>query len=246
VIALLSDVHGNLPALRACLEELRRHRPDAWVFLGDAVGYGAHPSEVCLLLQALEPLGVAGNHDLAVLGRIDARLFNPEAEEAVLWTREALTDSARAFLESLPLEAELAGPLPFHLVHGSPVDPPMRYILEKREAREALRAARHPRVLVGHTHVAGAFRFGPGSSGDYLPLRPGKVLDLEPGWSYVVNPGSVGQPRDGDPRAAAALLDVEKVRVIPIRVEYPVEEAARSILAAGLPSFLAYRLRLGV
>ncbi len=246
MIALLSDVHGNLPALEAVLAELGRHSPDSWVFLGDAVGYGAWPSEVCLALRATRPLAVAGNHDLAVLGRVDPELFNPEAEEAVLWTRRVLTDAAKAFLEAMPLEAEVGGALPFHAVHGSPLDPAMRYILDLREAWRALGASRHPRLLVGHTHVAGLFVFEPGGRGSYLPLRPGEPQELDTGRLYVVNPGSVGQPRDGDPRAAAALLDPEKARILPLRVNYDVEAAGREILRAGLPPFFAFRLRLGI
>lgn len=240
-VAILSDVHGNLPAFEAVLADIERAGVDARWCLGDLVGYGAQPDECVGLAQQTCDLCLIGNHDLAVIGRIDVESFSVNAAIAASWTQEHIGAPAVEFLKQLSPadESHQIG-----LYHASPRDPIWEYVLSTLLA-EACMDAMSPRVgAVGHSHVALYFaRREPGVlAGEHAPQ--GTVLDLSSG-DWIVNPGGVGQPRDGDPRAAWLLLDLETWTASWRRTDYPVDEAARAIQQAGLPAALSDRLYHG-
>lgn len=239
-IALLSDVHGNLPAFEAVVDEARREDVDAIWFLGDVVGYGAQPDEcVALALEACD-LMLAGNHDLAVHGQVEISDFSPHAATAIRWTREHASAETIEALGRLPSahEEERIG-----LYHASPRDPVWEYVLGPQEARECMEEM-GPRVgAIGHTHVALRFTL----AGDELIAEqaPGGVEHHIGAGRWLINPGSVGQPRDMDPRAAWLLLDLDRWTASWRRIDYPVADAARAIVEARLPGHLADRLFIG-
>jgi diadenosine tetraphosphatase ApaH/serine/threonine PP2A family protein phosphatase len=240
-VAVISDIHGNLYALEAVLGALEREQPDAIWSLGDVVGYGPRPNACCRLVAERAGIGLAGNHDLGVLGVIDLDEFSFDAAFSARWTRSVLTDEARAYLEGLPSEAKRDGA---ELFHGSPADPVWDYVLSAEGAFEAIRLTKAPVVLVGHSHAALAIGFdGSNLQGGLAP--EGTELDLA-GRRWLLNPGSVGQPRDGDPRAAYLLLDFEGRRAAFRRVPYPVERTQAEIRERKLPEALAERLAHGV
>lgn len=237
--AILSDIHGNLEALQAVLADAAA-RSDALLCLGGIIGYGADP-EPCVDLVGERALAiVSGNHEHAVVGRLEPGWLNRWARAAAEWTRERLDDDHRAYLGRLPLTAEVGDAW---LVHASPVQPDAwDYLVTAQDSVAAFGAFRTRWCFVGHTHVPGAWSLG--SSGP--AHRPeARTVDVEPGRRYLVNVGSVGQPRDGDPRAAYAIWDVEAGRVQIRRVAYDVAVARAKILAAGLPRVLADRLASG-
>jgi predicted phosphodiesterase len=239
-IAILSDVHGNLPAFRAVVADARAAGADAIWCLGDLVGYGASPDEcVALALRECDVL-LGGNHDLAVAGQIPLDDFSPHAAAAARWTREHASEETLKVLELLvPARDEQ----PLGLYHGSAADPIWEYVLSAEQAEQSFDAMA-PRVgAIGHTHVALRFTRRDGEVvGEQTPA--GTEHDLGDG-EWLVNPGSVGQPRDRDPRAAWLLVDVEAWTAGWHRVEYPIDEAARAIAAADLPRHLADRLFIG-
>jgi predicted phosphodiesterase len=243
-IALVSDVHGNLPAFEAVLAAANLSGVDEIWCLGDLVGYGAQPDECVELARETCDLCLAGNHDLAALGALDISSFSPAAAEAAVWTRGKLDDDSRAFLESLEATNESRE---VALYHASPRDPVWEYVLWPEQAGECI-ARQATRVsMVGHSHVALCFRAdddGDVDSTQGAQVAAGTTLDVaEGGW--LLNPGSVGQPRDGDPRAAWLTFDTEAWTAAYARVEYPVEKAAESIIEAGLPEHLGRRLAVG-
>jgi predicted phosphodiesterase len=243
---VISDIHGNLQALQTVIETLKPIGYDRVLVLGDLVGYGADPNAVIDAVRALDPLAIIrGNHDKVAAGIEDGESFNIVAKSAVQWTHDTLTPENRAFLANLP-----AGPLAVddlvEICHGSPFDEDA-YIFDELDALRSFESASRPLCLFGHTHVAIAFR----RTADRLelPAGPGDThqvrITFESDSSYLVNAGSVGQPRDGDPRAGAALVDTAVGYVEMYRITYPVEEAQRRIRLAGLPEVLAKRLALG-
>jgi len=239
-IAILSDVHGNLPAFRAVVADVRDAAVDAIWCLGDLVGYGASPDE-CVALALTEcDIVLGGNHDLAVVGRVELSDFSPAAATAARWTREHASAETLAVLETLaPTRAsERIG-----LYHGSPTDPIWEYVLSSEQAEQSFDAM-EPRVgAIGHTHVALRFTRVDGELlGEQTP--GGTEHDLADG-EWLLNPGSVGQPRDRDPRAAWLLLDLDRWTASWRRVDYPIDEAAKAIVTADLPRHLADRLFIG-
>ena len=246
---ILSDIHANGEALRAVRSHVRRKRYDRLVFLGDAVGYGASPNQVMAWVRGLDQdaVLVRGNHDRVCAGIDSAEYFNRYARQATEWTREHLEDRHLALLEGLPtgpveLSPELA------VCHGSPVDEDA-YIFSAYEARLAFDAVPHRVVFFGHTHVPSMFMLTDAAAGGELKARmlSGRrvVVDLDPTTRYLVNPGSVGQPRDRDPRAAYAIYDDDCDRVYLYRVSYRAAAARRRIIQAGLPPVLGDRLLYG-
>jgi len=237
--AILSDIHGNLEALRAVLADAAG-QADAVLCLGDVVGYGADP-EACLELVAERcQATVAGNHEHGVAGLLDLDWFNPYARAAAEWTRARLSDDARAWLGALPLVREVEDAT---LVHASPRQPDeWEYLLAADDGWGAFPAFTTRLCFVGHSHVPAVW--AERSRGREYRLRPDTIA-LEPGARYLVNVGSVGQPRDRDPRAAYALWDLEARRVTIRRVAYDVARAREKILAAGLPRPLGDRLLAG-
>ena len=237
-IAVLSDIHGNLPALEAVLEALEPFEA-VWQ-LGDAIGYGPDPEGVGRRLRQIGARGVCGNHEAAVLGRIDTSWFNEDARVAVEWTAEQLSPDARAWLAALPTTHVEP---PFTLVHGSPRDPIWEYVTSTRSARAALDVLTTPYCLLGHTHDPLVFREVDGQLETLVPAD-GSVLHLD-GRRALINPGSVGQPRDGDPRASAMLLDTDAATATWHRVSYPIATIQERMRAAHLPARLIQRLELG-
>jgi predicted phosphodiesterase len=240
-IALLSDVHGNLPAFEAVLADVDSEEVDEIWCLGDLVGYGAQPDACVELARQRCELCLAGNHDMVVTGAIDIADFSSSAAAAALWTREHIGADARAFLEGL--EPQLDGRA-IGLYHASPRDPVWEYVLSSWQAGECMDLM-EPRVgAIGHSHVALWFQRDGDGQVEGAPAEAGLECDLADG-DWLINPGGVGQPRDGDPRAAWLLLDTEGWTAGWRRVEYPIEEAATAIEEAGLPALLAQRLYVG-
>jgi len=243
-IAVLSDIHSNLEALDAVLERARIEEAERLYVLGDSVGYGADPAGVIARLTELEDVSlIAGNHDLAAVGRFDPRWFNSVAAEAISWTSEQLPAAARALLEQLSPRTKGVDPL---LVHGSVVDPVAEYVTNERVAVASFDAEAFDLCFFGHTHIPAMFTRGPGGVVRGTYLEDGVPVALASGVVRVmVNPGSVGQPRDGDTRASFLIWDTTAHAVTVIRVGYDIEGAQDKIRAAGLPGVLADRLSLG-
>ncbi len=247
-ILLLSDIHSNLEALEACLAATPQY--DQIVNLGDMVGYGGSPNEVVALSRASGKYFVRGNHDKAAVGLMELRDFNPIAGLAALWTREQLTPENMAWLQSLP-------PGPVHVenlegvqfVHGSPRDED-EYVVNEEDAGLVLEGVEIPLTFMGHTHLQGSF-----SSDAAQPIfRPqynsiakheSSDLKVEAGNRYLINPGSVGQPRDGDWRSGFALYDSDAQVVNFHRLPYDLRKAQNRIIEANLPQRLATRLAAG-
>jgi predicted phosphodiesterase len=243
---LLSDVHSNLEALFTCLD-LAGGKYDQAVCLGDLVGYGPNPNEVVDKIRNLCKVVIRGNHDKACCGIDDAAEFNPYARMATEWTREALTPKHIDYLRALPMGPALMEG--FICVHGSPEDED-EYILGPGQAIPLLRNPAAQLACFGHTHLQGGFMLL--KSGRFqsirLPASPDGLsltLPFEDGARYLVNPGSVGQPRDHDPRAAFAVLDTDRKEVEYYRITYDVAQTQSKMEKAGLPLPLYRRLELG-
>ncbi len=240
-VAVISDIHANLHALNAVLPAIGDERPDAIWCLGDLVGYGPRPNECTTTVARSAKICLVGNHDLGVIGRLSLDDFSRDASAAALWSREVLTDEARRYLQARKTSTKANR---CELYHASPRDPVWEYVLSGEAAEAALRLTSSPLVLVGHSHVALAFTLADGElEGELAP--EGTEIDLSSG-RWLLNPGSVGQPRDHDPRAAFLMLDFERKRARFHRVEYPVERTQEEIRERGLPETLAGRLALGM
>ena len=239
---VVADVHSNLEALRAVIAHAEADGGFERVLcLGDVVGYGPDPGECLALLRSYPHAAVAGNHDLAAVGDLSVETFNPAARAAALWTRRMLTPDEQAYLRSNPLRCEEAETT---LVHGTPREPVWEYFLPwlmpPPVRDQCFRLFDTPLCLLGHSHLP----FACDESGAVTPLQPGAGIALD-GARLIVNPGSVGQPRDGDPRAACAVYDTEARALTHHRVEYDIERTQRKMAAAGLPDSLAARLSFG-
>jgi len=238
-VVLLADIHANLDALLAVLDEISRIRPDLVLCLGDIVGYGAEPRQCVEEVRSRGISAIAGNHDFAVVGRCELSYFNDEARQSVLWTREALGQEERSYLGALPLTYEGEA---FRAVHGSfNLPEAFEYVLNPAQAYASLQSLGRGLGFIAHSHIPLSFVKNGGLISPTLDRR----IQLAEGEVALVNVGSVGQPRDADPRACFALLDTERRCVELRRVEYDVERAAEKILAAGLPPMNAFRLYLG-
>jgi diadenosine tetraphosphatase ApaH/serine/threonine PP2A family protein phosphatase len=240
-IALLSDVHGNLPAFEAVLADVDSAEVEETWCLGDLVGYGAQPDGCVELARSRCDVCLAGNHDLVVTGEIDLADFSSSAADAAQWTRDNISAESLDFLKALRPERDdgVIG-----LYHASPRDPVWEYVLSTWQADECMDLMKKRVGAVGHSHVALWFSRDDDGKVSGATADPGEPKDLS-GGRWLVNPGGVGQPRDGDPRAAWLLLDTSTWTAEWRRVEYPVEEAARAIEEAGLPPVLAERLFAG-
>jgi predicted phosphodiesterase len=240
-VAVVSDIHSNLHALEAVLAAIDAEAPDELWCLGDLVGYGPRPNECCAVVSERADICLAGNHDLAVRGTIDLAEFHGDAGLAAKWTRQVLDPQWQALLERLEPEGTAHG---VALYHGSARDPIWEYVLDDEAALATLELADSPLVLVGHSHVAlRVVQSGDDLEGGVAPA--GTELEVA-GVHALLNPGSVGQPRDGDPRAAYLLLDLDAQRASFRRVEYDVARTQQEMQDAGLPAMLAGRLELGM
>jgi predicted phosphodiesterase len=243
-VAIASDVHGNKQAFEAVIAAAEREGVDQLWCLGDLVGYGGEP-DACVALAAQHcDVCLAGNHDLAVLGALDVSTFSETAAVAVEWTRDNASPATIEFLRGLEPAAARAG---IGLFHASPSDPVWEYVLSIDQAEAGLNAQEQRIGLIGHSHIALFFARPDGAGkgeAQGAQAGDGALLRLESG-SWLLNPGSVGQPRDSDPRAAWLELDTEHWTARYHRVDYDIATAAETILAAGLPSQLAERLSVG-
>ena len=238
---MLSDIHGNRQALDAVLQAARQAGARAWWCVGDVVGYGADPAHTLRVALTEADRCIGGNHDLGVAGRVPVTMFAAAARAGIEWTREALGRAGRARLDRLEA-VDLDGPVP--LFHGSPRDPVWEYVLEVGQARAALEDRRVPLTFVGHTHVPFAWRLTPDGAMERVGAPIDAPLPLQEG-RWLVNPGAVGQPRDGDARAAWLLYDPDEGTIHFRRTPYDVAGAQNAILQAGLPTGLAHRLAEG-
>ncbi len=239
-VAVISDVHANEQSLIAVLEEIDAWAPDSIWCLGDTVGYGPDPNHCCELVSERADVSLIGNHDLVALGMLDVEDFNEEAAAAALWTRSALEERWRLYLSALQPSAVADGA---ELFHASARDPVWEYVLSAETAYFSLLATTAPLVLVGHSHVALAIGLGDAElHGDLAPA--GTEIELDGRW--LLNPGSVGQPRDGDARAAWLELDTGEGYARFHRVAYPIERTQARMREYGLPESLVERLAHGI
>lgn len=240
-VAVISDVHGNLAALESVLSAIDEAHVDQLWFLGDAVDYGARPEECVQMIKKHADVTIAGNHDLAALGRTSLSYFREDLLNCIAWTREQLSDDSVEWLGSHDCSLVLpnAG-----LFHGSPRDPVWEYVTQFHQMEDALKACDRRFIVVGHSHIGYAMR----ADGDkiiqsgYQANVPFDLADHR----FLFNPGSVGQPRTGDPRASFLILDLEQNTGTIRRVSYDIERTVGEILAAGIAELFAYRLREGL
>jgi predicted phosphodiesterase len=242
---VLTDIHANLEALEACLADAAHRGYDETLVLGDLVGYGADPNAVVECVQGLEPLAIVrGNHDKVACGLEQAEGFNSVAKSAAVWTLDILKPAHRDWLCALP-----AGPIEVddivEICHGSPFDEDA-YIFDELDAVRALKVQTRPLCLFGHTHYPITFELSDESFDTVGAAASSEMhVQLRDGCKYLINPGSIGQPRDGDPRAGYAIADTVERRVELYRLKYPVEDAQMKVIKAGLPEVLAQRLAVG-
>jgi diadenosine tetraphosphatase ApaH/serine/threonine PP2A family protein phosphatase len=246
-VAVLSDIHSNRQALDAVLAAIDEAGVEQIWCLGDMVGYGAEPDACTALVRARCDTCLVGNHDLALLGALDISTFSEAAAAAVEWTRENVSTDTLEFLGSLDPAASQQG---VGLFHASPRDPVWEYVLWPDQAAECIRVQARRVSFIGHSHVALFFALaeaGPrGEPDDARGAQAGAGTSLEIGRGrWLINPGSVGQPRDGDPRAAWLELDTDAWRASFHRVDYDIDRAADAIVATDLPEHLARRLYVG-
>ena len=242
---VISDIHANLEAYEAVMAEAASLQYEKVLVLGDLVGYGADPNVICEKIRALGPEAlIRGNHDKVGSGIESPEGFNAVARNAIRWTFENLTNENRDWLAELPAGPRIVDDV-IEICHGTPFDEDA-YVFDDLDALRALHAARRPLCLFGHTHVqVGHFltkdQFGLCTAEEQRPL----TIPLEETTHYLVNPGSVGQPRDGDPRAGFGIVDTGTSEMTIYRIEYPIAKAQQRILEEGLPDVLAQRLALG-
>ncbi len=241
IYGVISDIHGNLEALLATLESIKSYKKkiDKIICLGDIVGYGADPGECIRITREISDVILAGNHDFAVCEQTSIEAFNAYARAAVLWSRDALNEDEINFLKDLPL---IYGEKSTDFVHSSLHRPESwRYLSGTPDTYIDFQIMEKNVLFVGHTHVPVIFE----NEGMEVKRLNSSELFLNPNKKYIINPGSVGQPRDRDQRASFSIFDLENKSIETIRVEYDIKEAQRKILNAGLPEVLANRLSYG-
>ncbi len=240
-IAIVSDIHGNRHAFEAVLDDIERSDCEEMWCLGDLVGYGAEPDACVALAREHAVICLAGNHDLGVCGDLPLEQFSKGAALAAKWTKDTITAQTQDYLcnlEPLKLDEEVG------LYHASPRDPVWEYVLSSLQAELCLDLQKHRVCLIGHSHVALSFTRLAGEPASGETRRAGEELDISEG-EWLINPGSVGQPRDGNPQAAWLELDLGNWSALYRRVDYDIDGAAAAIRAARLPDSLAERLAYG-
>jgi predicted phosphodiesterase len=237
---IFSDVHSNLEALDAVIKAYKKERIDRYLCVGDVVGYASNPTECINIIKALAMVTVAGNHDWASVNLFPVDDFNPNALEAISWTRRNLGDSDRNFLESLKLVYNNED---LTLAHGTLDNPgDFNYMTDSAVAEESFKFLETEVCFVGHTHIAGAFIKDEFGNIDY---RRDESINISPSNKYIVDVGSTGQPRDGNPQAAYCIYDTDKKEVLLKRIDYDIQAVRKKIIDAGLPRFLGDRLLAG-
>lgn len=236
---IFSDIHGNLEALDEALSAFAKERIDKYLCLGDIVGYGADPGKCIAQIKRLNPVTIAGNHDWAAVNLFDTTYFNPHARAAVLWTSENINYEDKEFLKSLELiyqQDEIT------LVHGDLCNPEQfEYILDTFSAKKSFQLLKTKICFIGHSHAPGTFI----KEGENCVFTFQTEIRLKAAQTYIVNAGSVGQPRDGNPQASYIIYDSEKGQLEIKRVDYDIKKAQDKIIKAGLPRILAERLSFG-
>ncbi len=242
---IFTDIHGNLEAFNALLKFIHNKRIDHYIFLGDLVGYGASPNEVIQKIQTLKPLSlIRGNHDKAVCGLDSVQTFNPIAASAIFWTKKAITKKNMDFLFRLGKTPDIIHDS-IMICHGAPFDEDY-YIFGEFDAAEAFSYIQTPVCFFGHTHFPFVYMEKDGTVEGTFLEGTANELKLEKGVRYLINPGSIGQPRDRNARAAFAIYDSDSRTIRFFRVDYDIETAKKKILDANLPAALAERLNLGI
>ena len=237
---IISDIHANLTAFNAVLEDAKDDWDVIWC-LGDIVGYGPDPNECVAKLREYEHIALSGNHDWAVLNRLDLNTFNDEAYRAIKWTQEVLSDESLVFLEGLE-SSTIQGD--FTLAHASPRQPVWEYVVDEQTAIVNFKLIKTPYCLVGHSHMPLIFLEVDAKTVEMYAPQYNQPLQLN-GPRLIANPGSVGQPRDYDPRAAYALLDTEDLTLEHRRVDYAIAETQERMASLELPIRLINRLQFG-
>jgi len=242
---IFTDIHGNLESFIALLKFIQRKKIDYYLFLGDLVGYGASPNEIIQKIQTIKPISlIRGNHDKAVCGLDSIDTFNPIAASAIYWTKQNLKKKNMDYLSRLK-----KGPIIIHdditLCHGAPFDEDY-YIFGEFDAAEAFKYIRTPLCFFGHTHFPYVYTEKENFVEGTFLMGNSNEVKLEKGVKYLINPGSVGQPRDRNPRASCAIYDSDVKRIKFFRLDYDIEEAQKKIREEDLPLALAERLSLGI
>lgn len=233
---IFSDVHGNLEAFKAACDYLDKEKIDKFIFNGDAVGYGANPCECLDLLKEVNPIIIAGNHDWAAIDRLSLDCFNPQAKDALLWTKGELREEDFSFLNSLSLKYTGRD---FICVHGSLSNPAkFNYIISTYDASLNFPLFNKQILFIGHSHRAEAFSV----KDEKISYIKNEEVKIDSKTKYIINVGSIGQPRDRDPRLSLCIYDSDEGLVKFVRLEYNIKKAADKILKKGLPPLLAMRL----
>lgn len=237
---IFSDVHANLEALEAVAKSLKAEQIDRYFCIGDLVGYGANPNECVDKVRSLAALSVAGNHDWASVNLFSMKYFNPEAADAILWTRQRLNPESTNFLEALKL---IFLNEDFTLAHGTLDNPQeFNYLLDGFSAWETFQLLKTKVCFIGHTHIPLVFIK---DKSDEVYIEKDDIINLAEDKTYIINAGSVGQPRDGNPQASYCIFDTQDKEVRIKRVSYDFKKARKKIIDAGLPKFLGDRLLSG-
>ncbi|MBA7695888.1 hypothetical protein ES703_104528 [subsurface metagenome] len=241
--AIIADIHSNLTAFTAVLDDIEHRRgvEEVWC-LGDVVGYGPDPHQCLELLRQTNHVCVAGNHDWAAIGKIDTSEFNPDAAAACHWTAQQLSSADVEYLKNLPLIMQEDD---FTLVHGSPRDPIWEYLLSTGSAKQNFAYFQSQFCLIGHSHVPLVFEYNETDACLFSEFPADSVLTLAEN-RLIINPGGVGQPRDGDPRASYAIYDDEARAIIHYRIPYDIGATQSRMMEHGLPQRLVVRLSYGV
>jgi predicted phosphodiesterase len=237
---IFADIHSNLEALERVLDAYKDESIDQYLCLGDVVGYAANPMECIEKIESLATVTIAGNHDWAAVNLFSVDYFNPVARQALFWTRRNLDDKSKSFLESLKLTYKNEA---LTLVHGT-LDKPQdfNYMTDGYVAEETFRLLETNICFIGHTHMAGIFAK---DKNNHILYREDNKLEIVAENKYIINVGSVGQPRDGNPAAVYCVYDTEKKEIQIKRIDYNIETARKKIIDTGLPEFLGHRLFLG-
>ncbi|HEC93205.1 MAG TPA: metallophosphoesterase [Candidatus Atribacteria bacterium] len=241
-IGIISDIHSNSEALDNVLKDVKEI--DEFICLGDIVGYGADPNYCIRRMKELNCRCIAGNHDFGAVGKLDINYFNYAAREAILWTSQKLDNNSIRYLLNLSENLTIRGEI--YAVHGSPREPMWEYILDENTANLIFNRYDFNIYFIGHSHLAGYFSFDKNSGRiNYTNLNNGGNIEIDKNKRYIINCGSVGQPRDGNPKASYGIYDINSQKIVINRVSYPIYLTQRKIINAGLPEVLAERLSFG-